>query len=156
MTTDLDAHIIARLGKVPDSVLAAETNLHTETIRRERLKRGIGASRQYIQWTPERDAVLGTASDAAIAKQLGVTRIAVTLRDAPVLMRVGAPLREESPANRIVGAWRPKIHRTTVAKMRRLRATGMTIGDVARTVRVSYRTTQQYLATSPAATNTPP
>ena len=75
------------------------------------------------------------------------SRIEALLRKhAPVLMRVGEPLRPEQPLNRLVGAWRPKIHRATVAKMRRLRAGGMTIGDIARKVRVTYRTTQRYLS----------
>lgn len=71
---------------------------------------------------------------------------ALIRKHAPVLMRVGEPLRPERPLNRLVGAWRPKIHPRTVAKMRRLRASGMTIGDIARAVRVTYRTTQSYLA----------
>lgn len=71
---------------------------------------------------------------------------AMIRKHAPVLMRVGEPLRAEQPLKRLVGAWRPKIHGKTVAKMRRLRAGGMTIGDIARAVRVTYRTTQRYLA----------
>ena len=70
---------------------------------------------------------------------------AMICKHAPVLMRVGEPLREEQPLNRLVGAWRPKIDERTVAKMRRLRAMGMTIGDVARACRVTYRTTNKYL-----------
>lgn len=71
---------------------------------------------------------------------------AMIRKHAPVLMRVGDPLRAEQPLNRLVGAWRPKIHGKTVAKMRRLRAEGMTIGNIARDVGVTYRTTQRYLS----------
>lgn len=71
---------------------------------------------------------------------------AMIRKHAPVLMRVGEPLSPERPMNHIVGAWRPKIHGRTVAKMRRLRARGMTIGEIARAVRVTYGTTSRYLS----------
>jgi hypothetical protein len=78
---------------------------------------------------------------------------AMIKRHAPLLMRVGDPLKPDRPLNRLLGKYRPKIDAPTVAKILRLRKKGMTIGKIARSVRVSYRTTQKYIQTQRRATH---
>lgn len=72
--------IIARLGTISDRLLAAEAGVDTETIRRARIDRKIASSRTQVRWTPEMDKLLGTDTDVAVGEQLGVERMAVTLR----------------------------------------------------------------------------
>ena len=60
-------------------------------------------------------------------------------KHAPLLMRVGDDLKPEAP-HRLIGPWRPPTPARIAAKMRRMRARGMTIGEIARAVRVSWRT----------------
>lgn len=59
---------------------------------------------------------------------------------APFLMRVGDDLgRRQAAGGRVACVYRPPIHGATIKRMVRLRAHGATIGNIARTVRVSWR-----------------
>ena len=47
---------------------------------------------------------------------------------------------EKPPTSRIIGKWRPAVDRKMKVKMQALRRKGMTVGDIARKVRVSWNT----------------
>lgn len=65
--------------------------------------------------------------------------VALIERNAPLLMRVGDELPKRS-VRRLQGPFRPPTPRRTVARMIQLRADGLTIEQVARVARVSWRT----------------
>lgn len=87
MKKGITPEIETRLGTVPDSLLAREAGVDTESIRRLRMSRRIKATRTYVGWTAEMDALLGTDTDEAVALKLGVTRTACVLRR----QRLGRP-----------------------------------------------------------------
>lgn len=70
-------------------------------------------------------------------------------RHAPLLLRIGGnePLRE--PVARATFHYRPAIPQSTIARMKRLRADGETIGDIARTCRVSWNTAWKHSKVRP-------
>lgn len=56
----------------------------------------------------------------------------------PLWLRIGEPLKKERKDTRVPGTWRPRLDEKTKHKMKRLRAKGMAIGDVARACGVSW------------------
>jgi hypothetical protein len=80
MKTPLSEDILSLLGKDSDANLAERAGCCVETVRRERLSRGIDAYREYTDWTADMDAMLGTDTDQAVAKRLGVNKAAVMAR----------------------------------------------------------------------------
>ncbi|MCC6873235.1 MAG: hypothetical protein IT378_02910, partial [Sandaracinaceae bacterium] len=77
----LPAALVRRLGEVPDEVLAVRHQIPVGRITRERLRRGIPAYNR-LAWNEAEVALLGTMSDAAVARLLGVTTNAVYQRRA--------------------------------------------------------------------------
>jgi len=66
---------------------------------------------------------------------------ALIRKHAPLMMRVG-DYREPKECGRVgvPAQWKPPTHGRTIARMKRLRAQGVPIGDIARKCRVSWRT----------------
>lgn len=61
-----------KLGKVSDRAIAEEFGVSLSAVRAERNRLNIPAW-QFVEWTPERIAVLGTMPDKQAAKVIGVT-----------------------------------------------------------------------------------
>lgn len=72
---------LARLGKVPDEVLAAELGLKRSTVQVKRLEMGI-RKRTVHRWTKEEDRLVRRLSADQAAQRLGRTRKAVVHRRA--------------------------------------------------------------------------
>ena len=68
----LPLKLTSQLGKRSDRVLAIESNISVHFVRKERIRRGIRAW-QFVEWTKEKIAVLGTMPDKNAAKVIGVT-----------------------------------------------------------------------------------
>lgn len=97
--------LAALLGKLPDLELARRAGVATATVAAARRRRGIAAlpappaaapPRARWAWDPEEVAMLGTASDAAVARTLG--RSLLTVRRKRCRLRIrpaprGAPQR---------------------------------------------------------------
>ena len=75
----LPGTLTRQLGKRTDTDLAGEFDVPVTAVRIERQKRGIVAH-HWSNWTPKTDKLLGTMSDAAVAKKLGLTPNAVNRR----------------------------------------------------------------------------
>lgn len=73
------------------------------------------------------------------------TRMEAMIRKhAPLLMKVGDALPTRKPTDRRVSPrQRPRITKAEMALMFKLRKQGMTIGDIARKIRVSWHTVQK-------------
>ena len=69
--------LINQLGKRPDQALADEFGVPVERVRRERMLRGHVGPGGPSGWTARDLALLGTASDAEIAKRVGFTPTSV-------------------------------------------------------------------------------
>lgn len=71
----LPAAATRQFGIVPDGRIAEEFGVPVEAVRYARCARGIVGRRgsPRVAWTPARDALLGTMSDARLARKLGVT-----------------------------------------------------------------------------------
>ncbi len=78
--TRFPARVVRRLGEVPDRRLAEELGVSTETVRRKRMALNIPPCRRELVWTAERDALLGTMPDAALARRLKASPNAVKIR----------------------------------------------------------------------------
>lgn len=65
-------------------------------------------------------------------------------RHAPLFMRVGEPLATAQPPNRLPSAYHPPTQTVKISRIKRLRSSGLTIGDIALRVRVSWRTAWRY------------
>lgn len=72
-----DPAIIARLGTVPDRVIAEECRVSIRAVGQWRRMHGIRAYLPERPWTTEEVAVLGTAPDAEVARWIHRTRRAV-------------------------------------------------------------------------------
>lgn len=77
--------IVALLGVIPDCQVAAWSGLSERAVWKARLRRGLArppeeARRKPFLWTPQRDALLGTAWDSVVARRLGTTFAAVAAR----------------------------------------------------------------------------
>ena len=70
---------------------------------------------------------------------------AILRRNAPLYLRVG-DFKERAECERvgIQGQWKPPTSGRTIAKMRQMRASGMTISDIARACRSTWRTTWKH------------
>jgi DNA-binding CsgD family transcriptional regulator len=69
------ARLVALLGRLPDVVVALRARVAAPTVAAERQRRGIKAfvpRGPLVDWTPEMDALVGTATDAAVAAALGI------------------------------------------------------------------------------------
>lgn len=97
MIDPLPWKILERLGVVSDEKLALEAGVSRATIRLARVRRKIGPTRH--RWTPDRDKLLGTDTDAAVAAQLDVTPMAVQNRR----RRLGVPPCGIVLADRVTG-----------------------------------------------------
>lgn len=73
--SEFPGQLIRQLGKKSDQDLATEFHIPVHKIRVERRRRSILAF-TYINWTPQRIAVLGTMPDKRAAKLVGVTNSA--------------------------------------------------------------------------------
>lgn len=80
---------IARLGKVYDRVLAAEVGVGTDTVRKERNKRGIKPLRVTSAKHREVDRLVGKIPDVEIAERLKVSAALVYRRRMAVSERRG-------------------------------------------------------------------
>lgn len=70
----------ADLGKLTDKALAARIGISMQTVRRERIRRGIQAFKPHpevIPWCEEDLALLGTMTDEALARRTGRQTTAV-------------------------------------------------------------------------------
>lgn len=76
---DWSNDVMTQLGKVPDSRIAKEAGVHLSTVAKLRKKYGIKATKQRRPWLPEEVALLGTLSDAEVARRIGRTKAGVTL-----------------------------------------------------------------------------
>lgn len=66
---------------------------------------------------------------------------AMICKHAPLLMRVGDYVEpREAKHVGLPAKWKPPTHANTIAKMRRLRSQGMTIGEIARKCKVGWQT----------------
>lgn len=65
-------------------------------------------------------------------------------KHAPMLMRISEA--DEPKAIRIPCAWKPPVPNKTIRQMQTLRRNGVTIGDIARQCRVSWRTAWKHSA----------
>lgn len=65
-------------------------------------------------------------------------------KHAPMMMRVGENLREERDYSYLVGTHRPPVTPEAAERMKRLRDSGLTIEQVARKCRVSWRTAWKF------------
>jgi hypothetical protein len=61
-------------------------------------------------------------------------------KHAPLLMRVGYDEPRQYVSGRIPSAYRPPIPGKTINRMKKLRAQGKTIWDIARAVQVTWKT----------------
>lgn len=74
---------LADLGKMTDEALAGRIGISMQTVRRERLRRGIGAFKphpEFKPWSPEELALLGSMTDEALGRQTGRATTAVQQR----------------------------------------------------------------------------
>lgn len=65
---------------------------------------------------------------------------ALIMKHAPLLMRVGGDEMRRDKRAGVPSKWRPSITSKTVSRMKRLRADGSSIGEIARACRVSWST----------------
>ena len=92
-TTD----VIARLGTVPDRVIAHQLGRSQARVCEKRTELGIPPYRPHTSWTPERVALLGTAPDGDVARLLGTSvdagQMARSVRGIPPAISQGWPTR---------------------------------------------------------------
>lgn len=72
-----DRKTLARLGKEPDTWIAWDTGMGFRTVRAKRQALGIPPCGLRRLWTPDEEALLGTAPDAEIAQRIGRSKQAV-------------------------------------------------------------------------------
>jgi DNA-binding transcriptional regulator YdaS (Cro superfamily) len=75
--------LVALLGVLPDTAVAAQAGLDRQAVAAERRRRGIPPARprrSATAWTEEMLALLGTDSDAAVARKFGIRPGSVTYK----------------------------------------------------------------------------
>ncbi|WP_055137519.1 hypothetical protein [Pseudomonas corrugata] len=90
---------LADLGKITDEALAARIGVSMPTVRRERLRRGIAASKPHptiVPWTPEDLALLGTITDESLGRLTGRATTAVQQKRLSLGI---SPVRKKPPVN---------------------------------------------------------
>jgi len=100
--------LLALLGKVPDSRLAARAGINFQAVAAERRRRRIPPARKArprVAWTPAMIALLGTASDAEVGRVLAIASWSVAYKRAVL----GIPPHSPPPHDRYARfPWRPE------------------------------------------------